>query len=50
MLRLDHLAISCARLEDGVAAVETLCGVPMVMVARPASWLFAGELLVLLAV
>ena len=29
MLRLDHLAISCARLEDGVAAVETLFGLPM---------------------
>jgi hypothetical protein len=29
MLRLDHLAISATRLEDGVAAVERLLGVPM---------------------
>lgn len=29
MLRLDHLAISATRLEDGVAAVEALLGVPM---------------------
>jgi hypothetical protein len=29
MLRLDHLAISAARLDDGVATVERLLGVPM---------------------
>lgn len=29
MLRLDHLAISATRLEDGVALVEQLLGVPM---------------------
>jgi Glyoxalase-like domain len=29
MLRLDHLAIVAGRLEDGVAAVESLLGVPM---------------------
>jgi hypothetical protein len=29
MLRLDHLAISATRLEDGVAAAERLLGVPM---------------------
>ena len=29
MLRLDHLAISAERLEDGVAAIEALLGVPM---------------------
>jgi hypothetical protein len=29
MLRLDHLAISATRLEDGVALVERLLGVPM---------------------
>lgn len=29
MLRLDHLAISAERLEDGVALVERLLGVPM---------------------
>ena len=29
MLRLDHLAISALRLEDGVATVEALLGVPM---------------------
>jgi Glyoxalase-like domain len=29
MLRLDHLAIACTRLEDGVAAVEAALGVPM---------------------
>lgn len=29
MLRLDHLAISAAQLDQGVAAVETLLGVPM---------------------
>lgn len=29
MLRLDHLAIAAERLEDGVAAVERLLGVPM---------------------
>lgn len=29
MLRLDHLAIAAMRLEDGVAAVEALLGVPM---------------------
>lgn len=29
MLRLDHLAVVAGRLEDGVAAVERLFGVPM---------------------
>lgn len=29
MLRLDHLAIAADRLEDGVAAIEALLGVPM---------------------
>ncbi len=29
MLRLDHLAVVAGRLEDGVAAVERLLGVPM---------------------
>lgn len=29
MLRIDHLAVVATRLEDGVAAVETLFGVPM---------------------
>ncbi|TAG15573.1 MAG: VOC family protein, partial [Rhodobacterales bacterium] len=29
MLRIDHLAIVATRLEDGVAAVEDLFGVPM---------------------
>jgi hypothetical protein len=29
MLRLDHLAISAGRLEDGVAAVEAALGTPM---------------------
>lgn len=29
MLRIDHLAVVAARLEDGVAAVEDLLGVPM---------------------
>jgi Glyoxalase-like domain len=29
MLRIDHLAVVAGRLEDGVAAVETLLGVPM---------------------
>jgi hypothetical protein len=29
MLRIDHLAVVAERLEDGVAAVETLLGVPM---------------------
>lgn len=29
MLRLDHLALSATRLEDGVALVEQLLGVPM---------------------
>lgn len=29
MLRLDHLAVVAGRLEDGVAAVEGLLGVPM---------------------
>jgi hypothetical protein len=29
MLRLDHLAVVAGRLEDGVAAIERLLGVPM---------------------
>jgi hypothetical protein len=29
MLRLDHLALSAARLDDGVALIEQLLGVPM---------------------
>jgi hypothetical protein len=29
MLRLDHLAVSCEALADGVAAIEALLGVPM---------------------
>ncbi|MCU0800712.1 MAG: VOC family protein [Rhodobacteraceae bacterium] len=28
MLRLDHLAVSCARLDDGVAALQDRLGVP----------------------
>jgi Glyoxalase-like domain len=29
MLRLDHIAIACERLDDGVTAVEAALGVPM---------------------
>jgi Glyoxalase-like domain len=29
LLRLDHLAVSCTRLGEGVAAMEALLGVPM---------------------
>ncbi len=30
MLRLDHIAVVCGRLEDGVAAVEAALGLPLV--------------------
>ena len=29
MLRLDHLALSCERLADGVGALEMALGVPL---------------------